>query len=37
VPAEGKADWQRHALVSPALKFDLVTRDHLALLPVPRR
>ncbi|AQZ65240.1 unnamed protein product [[Actinomadura] parvosata subsp. kistnae] len=34
---EGKADWQRHALVSVALKFDLVTADHLALLPVPRR
>ncbi|GAA2213607.1 FHA domain-containing protein [Nonomuraea monospora] len=34
---EGKADWQRHALVSLALKFDLVTSDHLALLPFPRR
>ncbi|MEV5894276.1 hypothetical protein [Nonomuraea fuscirosea] len=34
---EGKADWQRHALVSLPLRFDLVTSDHLALLPVPRR
>ncbi|MCG5216289.1 FHA domain-containing protein [Streptosporangium sp. KLBMP 9127] len=34
---EGKADWQRHALVSLALRFDLVTSEHLALLPVPRR
>ncbi|MEV0161429.1 winged helix-turn-helix domain-containing protein [Nonomuraea fuscirosea] len=34
---EGKADWQRHALVSLALRFDLVTSDHLALLPVPGR
>ncbi|MGP3961291.1 winged helix-turn-helix domain-containing protein [Nonomuraea sp. 3N208] len=32
---EGKADWQRHALVSLALKFNLVTSDHLALLPMP--
>ncbi|MFI9846269.1 winged helix-turn-helix domain-containing protein [Nonomuraea sp. NPDC051941] len=32
---EGKADWQRHALVSLALRFDLVTSEHLALLPVP--
>ncbi|MBF8186060.1 FHA domain-containing protein [Nonomuraea sp. K274] len=34
---EGKADWQRHALVSLALKFDLVTSEHLALLPPPGR
>jgi hypothetical protein len=34
---DGKADWQRHALVSLALKFDLVTSEHLALLPVPGR
>ncbi|MGI5486763.1 hypothetical protein [Microtetraspora malaysiensis] len=27
-----KADWQRAALVSVALRFDLVTEDHLALL-----
>ncbi|MFD0659114.1 FHA domain-containing protein [Thermocatellispora tengchongensis] len=30
---EGKADWQRHALVSLALRFNLVTADDLALLP----
>ncbi|GAA3568180.1 FHA domain-containing protein [Nonomuraea rosea] len=35
--SEGKADWQRHALVSLALRFDLVTSEHLALLPVPGR
>ncbi|MDF5758737.1 winged helix-turn-helix domain-containing protein [Spongiactinospora sp. TRM90649] len=34
---DGKADWQRHALVSLALRFDLVTSEHLALLPVPGR
>ncbi|WP_199536758.1 winged helix-turn-helix domain-containing protein [Spongiactinospora gelatinilytica] len=34
---EGKADWQRHALVSLAMRFDLVTSAHLALLPVPGR
>ncbi|MBG0830193.1 FHA domain-containing protein [Planomonospora sp. ID67723] len=32
---EGKADWQRAALVSLALRFDLVRREHLALLPRP--
>lgn len=31
--AAGKADWQREALVRIALRFDLVTPDHLALLP----
>jgi hypothetical protein len=34
---EGKADWQRHALVSLALRFDLVTSEDLALLPLPGR
>jgi hypothetical protein len=34
---DGKADWQRHALVSLALRFNLVTSEHLALLPVPCR
>jgi hypothetical protein len=29
----GKADWQRAALVSLALQFDLVRDEHLALLP----
>jgi hypothetical protein len=29
----GKADWQRAALVSVALQFDLVREEHLALLP----
>ncbi|WP_432828299.1 hypothetical protein [Dactylosporangium sp. CA-092794] len=29
----GKADWQRAALVSLALQFDLVREEHLALLP----
>lgn len=29
----GKADWQRSALVSLALRFDLVRLEHLALLP----
>ena len=34
VPDEsGKADWQRAALVSLALQFDLVREEHLALLP----
>jgi hypothetical protein len=28
-----KADWQREALVSLALRFDLVREEHLALLP----
>ncbi len=32
----GKADWQREALVSLALGFDLVHEDHLALLNPPR-
>jgi hypothetical protein len=33
-PGEGvKADWQRAALVSLALRFDLVRAEHLALLP----
>ncbi|MEU9831946.1 FHA domain-containing protein [Streptosporangium sp. NPDC048047] len=36
-PSEGgapaKADWQRAALVSLALRFDLVREEHLALLP----
>jgi hypothetical protein len=30
---EAKADWQRAALVSFALRFDLVRYEHLALLP----
>lgn len=30
---DGKADWQRAALVSLALQFDLVRHEHLALLP----
>jgi hypothetical protein len=29
----GKADWQRAALISVALRFDLVREEHLALLP----
>ena len=29
----GKADWQRAALVTLALQFDLVRHEHLALLP----
>jgi hypothetical protein len=29
---EGRADWQRAALVSQALRFDLVRAEHLALL-----
>jgi hypothetical protein len=33
----GKADWQRQALVSLALRFDLVRSEHLALLPPPSR
>lgn len=33
---EGKADWQREALVTTALRFNIVRRDHLARLP-PRR
>ncbi len=32
-PEPGKADWQRTALVSVALQFDLVREEHLALLP----
>ncbi|NUR83421.1 MAG: serine/threonine protein kinase [Nonomuraea sp.] len=32
-PAEGKADWQRAAVVNLALRFDLVTQEHLAMLP----
>ncbi|MCG5215416.1 hypothetical protein [Streptosporangium sp. KLBMP 9127] len=28
-----KADWQRAALVNTALRFDVVTQEHLALLP----
>lgn len=31
--ADGKADWQRAALVSLALQFDLVRHEHLSLLP----
>ncbi|BCB90009.1 serine/threonine protein kinase [Phytohabitans suffuscus] len=31
--APGKADWQRVALVSLALQFDLVREEHLVLLP----
>lgn len=37
-PADGsgaKADWQRAALVSLALRFNLVNRQHLALLAAP--
>ncbi|KAB2344128.1 serine/threonine protein kinase [Actinomadura rudentiformis] len=30
-----KADWRREALVSLALRFDLVREEHLALLPPP--
>jgi len=30
-----KADWQRAALISLALQFDLVREEHLALLPPP--
>ena len=30
--AEGKADWQRAALIAVALQFDLVREEHLALL-----
>jgi hypothetical protein len=30
---QGKADWQRAALVALALQFDLVREEHLALLP----
>lgn len=33
----GKADWQRAALVSLALRFNLVGHQHLALLADPRR
>lgn len=38
-PSKGvKADWQRAALVSLALRFDLVRAEHLTLLPrLPRR
>jgi hypothetical protein len=37
-PREGeKADWQRAALVSVALRFDLVRAEHLGLLPAPPR
>jgi len=39
-PAEGsgrKADWQRAALVSLALRFNLVGHQHLALLAAPRQ
>jgi hypothetical protein len=32
-PARGKADWQRAALISVALRFDLVREHHLTLLP----
>lgn len=32
---EGKADWQRAALISVALRFDLVREEHLRLLPHP--
>ena len=35
--AAGKADWQRAALVSLALRFNLVTHQHLALLGEPGR
>lgn len=31
--SSGKADWQRVALVNTALRFDVVTHAHLALLP----
>lgn len=34
--AAGKADWRREALVSLALRFDLVRAEHLGLLPPPR-
>jgi hypothetical protein len=30
-----KADWQRSALITLALQFDLVREEHLALLPPP--
>jgi hypothetical protein len=30
---EEKSDWQRAALVSTALRFDLVREEHLNLLP----
>ena len=33
--AEGKADWQRAALIAVALQFDLVREEHLTLLPTP--
>jgi hypothetical protein len=33
----GKADWQRAALVSLALRFNLVGHQHLALLAAPRQ
>lgn len=33
----GKADWQRAALVSLALRFNLVGHQHLALLTAPRQ
>jgi hypothetical protein len=33
----GRADWQRAALVSVALRFDLVRAEHLDLLPRPPR
>lgn len=33
--SEGKADWQRAALISVALRFDLVREEHLRLLPPP--
>lgn len=35
--AVAKADWQREALVSLALRFDLVRNEHLALLPTTGR
>jgi len=34
---DGKADWQRAALIAVALQFDLVRVEHLDLLPRPRR
>src|SRR5690606_1199793 len=33
----GRADWQRAAPVSVALRFDLVRAEHLHLLPPPPR
>jgi hypothetical protein len=33
--ADGKADWQRAALVSLSLRFNLVKHQHLSLLPAP--